>query len=72
MPAFILDRVMTLSDHSNDPKPHHCHFVNAFEAPTGFAVTLYLHNTVRTEIIFSQPIGPAKKNLRLFIEGVKI
>ena len=25
-----------------------------------------------TEIIFSQPIGPAKKNLRLFIEGVKI
>ena len=25
-----------------------------------------------TEIIFSQSIGPAKKNLRLFIEGVKI
>ena len=72
MSAFILDRVMTLSDHSNDPKPHHCHFVNAFEAPTGFAVTPYLHNTVRVEIIFSQPIGLAKKNLRLFIEGVKI
>ena len=72
MSAFILDRVMTLADHSNDPRPHHCHFVNAFEAPPGFAVTPYLHNTVRTEIIFSQSIGPAKKNLRLFIEGVKI
>ena len=43
--TFMVDRVMTPSDHSNDPKPNHCHFVNRFEAPTTFAVTPYLHNT---------------------------
>ena len=69
MSAFILDRVMTLSDHSNGPKPHHCHLVNAFEAPTGFAVTPYLHNTLHWNNILTAHWSREEKSPAIYWRG---